>query len=79
MRPGLVPIYDSQVRKWYVELPNSVSWATLLRCVYSWLRRPENTACLLEIQAGLDVGLSVVRVWDVILWQLSWTYLATAK
>jgi hypothetical protein len=78
MRPGLVPIYDSQTRVFYRrDLPNDVKWPPYLACIFSWLRRTDNAACLKEIQAAFNPRLSTVRIWDIILWQFSWNPVVT--
>ena len=67
LRPNVGAIWDSHVKGWY----GSSTWEVWLRRVYSDVRENGNRRCLLDIQQKLDIRLSLLRIWDIVLWQLA--------
>ncbi len=66
LRPNLVPIWDKWVEKWYGDCGG---WATWVQRVYSEVREPDTQRCLIAGQARTNPPLSLLRVWDLLLWQ----------
>jgi hypothetical protein len=69
LRPGLTPIYDSKTKAWYRGIPGT--WHPWLLMVYKHVLAPANKEVLKAVQRDLDVNLSLLRIWDIILWQLT--------
>lgn len=67
MRPNLGPIWDRRVRVWY---DVKVDWATWVKQVYRDVLRPGTNACLVAARSRLGVRISLLRVWDVLLWAM---------
>jgi hypothetical protein len=70
LRPNIAPIWDSRVAAWYTDEESQKSWTAWLKRFYSEVLSSENRECLLAVQQTLDVRLSFVRIWDILLWQL---------
>ncbi len=71
LRPNLMPIWDIEVGKWYngyYQLP----WKDWLLRVYQDVREPDTLQGLKWIQGQLPDSLSLLRVWDILLWKLKW-------
>src|SRR6266545_3090526 len=66
LRPNLGPIWDRRMKKWY---DPKEAWVPWVRRVYSQVREPQTLRCLLTARKHLRCPLSVLRVWDVVLWQ----------
>jgi len=74
LRPNVGAIWDSRVEGWYPPTGSRGgpgSWIPWLRTVYSQVREPESRECLQAVQRSLDVPLSLLRIWDIVLWQLN--------
>lgn len=67
LRPNLGPIWDARVEQWY---GSSGSWAAWAKRVYAHVREPGTQHCLIAARNHLGRPLSLLRVWDVLLWQL---------
>ncbi len=70
LRPNVVPIWDSRVQQWYPEPEYVRSWTNWLRRVYGDVLGDENRACLEGAKSVLRVCVSILRVWDILLWQI---------
>jgi len=68
LRPNLAPIWDKRVGQWYDAKEDWGPWA---RRIYRHVREPGTVACLLAAREQLGCQLSLLRIWDVLLWQLS--------
>ena len=68
LRPNLTPIWDERIDRWY---GRSGGWLARLERVHAQVRAPHNLSSLLTIRDALDVHLPILRLWDVILWQLA--------
>lgn len=68
LRPNIAPIWDERVGRWY---GTSGGWLPWLERVYSQVRAPDNLSCLLKVRDALDVQLPILRLWDIVLWQLA--------
>lgn len=67
LRPNITPIWDTRVEKWYPEEAKQ-DWTPWLRRVLSDV--VANRACLEAERDRLPYRLPLVRVWDIVLWQL---------
>ena len=65
LRPNLGPIWDARVGKWYPEK----DWARWVERVYAEVRDEGTQSCLIAARDRVDPSLSLLRVWDLLLWQ----------
>lgn len=66
LRPNVGPIWDVRIEGWY---GNSGGWMPWLLRVYEHVRDPNTQECLEAARRRLGLPLSLLRVWDVLLWQ----------
>lgn len=66
LRPNLGPIWDKWIGGWYEDCP---TWSGWVAKVYAHVREPETCRCLIEARTHIKRPLSLLRVWDIILWQ----------
>ncbi|HEX4792373.1 MAG TPA: DUF6308 family protein [Humisphaera sp.] len=69
LRPNLGPIWDNRVAGWYATSVKE-PWVPWVKRVYDQVRAPGTLSCLLAMRAHVGRTLSVLRIWDIILWQL---------
>lgn len=67
LRPNIMPIADSKVRKWFGR--SFDKWETYLQAVYYYVTEENTLECLLTVQKALPIRLPILRIWDIILWQ----------
>jgi hypothetical protein len=67
LRPNLGPIWDDKIYSWYGKSPTWTGW---VKQVYAHVRLPGTQDCLIAGRAHLGKELSVLRLWDMLLWQL---------
>jgi hypothetical protein len=67
LRPNLGPIWDQRVGQWY---DPKMDWEPWVALVYSHVLEPGTRKCLIAARKHLGVPLTLLRVWDVLLWQL---------
>lgn len=70
LRPNITPIWDSRVEQWYPEADYRESWVLWLRRVFADVLAPGNRACLEMVRQELPSRLPLLRIWDILLWQL---------
>lgn len=68
LRPNLAPIWDSRVGEWY---DDGEGWAPWVQRIYGQVREPGTLSCLMAARERLQRPLTLLRVWDILLWQLS--------
>lgn len=68
LRPNLGPIWDGRVGQWYQSSLKD-SWGTWAKRVYDQVLVPETLECLIAGRKHIGHELSVLRIWDVVLWQ----------
>jgi len=69
LRPNVAPIWDSKVAKWYPEAKYHDAWEPWINRMFSDVLAPQNRYCLETASQDLPHGLSLVRLWDIVLWQ----------
>jgi hypothetical protein len=67
LRPNLGPIWDDKIYSWYGK---SGPWTAWVKRVYAHVREPDTQGCLIAARAHLGKELSLLRLWDMLLWQL---------
>ena len=67
LRPNLGPIWDQRMGAWY---DPKMDWEPWIAQVYSHVLESGTKKCLIAARKHLGVPLSLLRVWDVLLWQL---------
>ena len=65
LRPNVAPIWDVKIGEWYGG--PRVSWDSFLSHAWGDIRR--NQSALLLLRERLAPRLSIVRVWDALLWR----------
>jgi hypothetical protein len=65
LRPNLGPLWDGRVGRWY----GRCDWTPWVRRVYAEVREPGTLRCLLAVRAQECPQLSLLRIWDLLLWQ----------
>jgi hypothetical protein len=67
LRPNLCPIWDDKISTYY---DKSLSWTAWVHLVYAHVRREGTQCCLIAGRVHLRRDLSLLRLWDMLLWQL---------
>lgn len=73
MRPNIAPIWDREVGEWYPTRRGNISGYTYPSRVLADVRSAGNLVCIQAVRKQLDVDLTLVRIWDIILWRLAKT------
>ena len=66
LRPNIVPIWDAKVGTWYGG-PRE-TWESFIQLAWSDIRR--NGSVLAHLRDTFAPRLTVVRVWDALLWRM---------
>lgn len=68
LRPNLSPIWDKWIGTCYPDCKRK-SWAVWVQRVYDDVRERDTQRCLMAARDRLGLPLSLLRVWDMLLWQ----------
>jgi hypothetical protein len=68
-RPNITPIWDGKIANWYPNAKPNEPWEQWFNTVFDQVLSPENQACLKAVGEQLGPKVSLLRIWDMILWQ----------